>query len=741
MTSTSTSFSDSITQCWASQDYPQAENLHNQAIEAGTSNLFHYWYCGLALLLQRKEEDAQMIWMLPLLGGNEEQVDSWTRELLEVLDLEASLYASKKTESAWLIRQHIREISPEEINNNLLLFWLSVKLNRFQSRWLQDWKIIEQLCLPGTLVNEEILYTTLQIVLQELEIDPISIEFLQAGIPFLLNNKDSFSRLLIQTANRIAFAQKKPEIAVQLGEICRQLVSKNDADAVHMLLMQLSAFYQEACRYQEAITTAQQSYDLSSTTPQKIVALHRCLSSQILTGGNWETGYEFFQQEQRLLYQFISQPSEDLQASLILRLMTTAFFQPYFQDTPRRNRQLQNQVMAFCQKQLRQIHAEQVTRYSERPNIHPKRSQAPIKVGYLSHCLKRHSVGWITRWLFEHHNREQVQVYLYLVASEAEGIDPMQDWFVSHADVAHRLPANPVSIADQIHSDHIDILVELDSITLDTTCAVLALKPAPIQVSWLGWDASGLPAVDYYLVDPHVVPDEADQYYTETLWRLPQTYVAVDGFEIGVPTLRRNTMDLPPDAVIYLSTQRGHKLHPETVRLQLQIIGAVPGSYLLVKAAGQQMDQKEFWFALAQEAEVDSNRLRFLPEVPSELTHRANLQLADVLLDTYPYNGATTTLETLWLELPLVTRVGQQFSARNSYTMMKNAGISEGIAWTDKEYVEWGIRLGTDESLRQSVRWKLHCSKQTSLLWDAEKFTQELETAYRQMWAIYNKQP
>lgn len=105
------------------------------------------------------------------------------------------------------------------------------------------------------------------------------------------------------------------------------------------------------------------------------------------------------------------------------------------------------------------------------------------------------------------------------------------------------------------------------------------------------------------------------------------------------------------------------------------------------------------------------------------------------MLDTFPYNGATTTLETLWMGIPLVTRMGEQFAARNSYTMLKNVGVEEGIAWTDEEYVEWGIRLGTDAVLRQQVREKLRQSRQTSPLWNAAQFTREMERAYEQMWA------
>ncbi|WP_445299280.1 O-linked N-acetylglucosamine transferase family protein, partial [Microcoleus sp.] len=129
--------------------------------------------------------------------------------------------------------------------------------------------------------------------------------------------------------------------------------------------------------------------------------------------------------------------------------------------------------------------------------------------------------------------------------------------------------------------------------------------------------------------------------------------------------------------------------------------------------------------------------LRFLPIVQTEMQHRANLAIADVVLDTYPYNGATTTLETLWMGIPMVTRVGQQFASRNSYAMMMNVGVTEGIAWTDEEYVEWGIRLGKESELRQQISWRLKESKKTSPLWNAQQFTREMEKAYEQMWLRY----
>jgi predicted O-linked N-acetylglucosamine transferase (SPINDLY family) len=134
---------------------------------------------------------------------------------------------------------------------------------------------------------------------------------------------------------------------------------------------------------------------------------------------------------------------------------------------------------------------------------------------------------------------------------------------------------------------------------------------------------------------------------------------------------------------------------------------------------------------------IGLERLKFLPQVRDEYTHRANLAIADIVLDTFPYNGATTTLETLWMGIPMVTQVGKQFAARNSYTFMLNAGIEAGIAWNETEYIEWGIKLGLEPQLRREISERLRGGRNTAPVWNIHQFTLNLERAYRQMWAKY----
>ena len=574
---------------------------------------------------------------------------------------------------------------------------------------------------------------TLQLILDYDSLHDLSLEFAQACLPYLGHSYKYFAVVLVAAID-LAYSQGKPAQAIKLAQICCQ-INAEDTE----LLRHLTVFYEKSGDYAKAIETAKKCYSLleNGTVAGKVYGNHLLLKTLINAGGYWEDADKFLQRQESLLHALIKEQPVLNDGAEISRVLLSTFFFPYFQDNPQAYRKIQNQLAALCQKNI-QNYAEEAQWYQQRHKLPTKidKCSKRLKIGYISHCFRQHSVGWLARWLFEYHNRDSFELYGYLVSSQQQG-DPLQEWYASQFETVHRMGAETQEIAEQIYQDEIDILIDLDSLTLDISCEVMALKPAKIQATWLGWDASVIPAVDYFIADPYVLPDSAQNYYTEKILRLPQTYIAVDGFEVGTPTLRRDELNIPSDAVISLSAQRGYKRHPETIKWQMKIIKEVPNSYFLIKGDAEQESIIRFFHQIAEEQGVDCSRLRFLPQVPSEATHRANLAIADVVLDTYPYNGATTTLETLWMGIPLVTKVGQQFAARNSYTMLMNAGIKEGISWTDEEYIEWGIRLGKDAKLRQEISWKLKQFRQTAPLWNAKQFTREMEKAYEQMWTNY----
>ncbi|MBN3876016.1 MULTISPECIES: tetratricopeptide repeat protein [unclassified Nostoc] len=722
-------------QYFIQEKYSQAAELYEQAIAIEPNTISYYWHLGLLLLLQGQEVEAQMTWMLPITEADEEQLPIWINELFQFLQIEAERREILAEYSiAWLIRQHIREINPGDINNLLQILILSLKLEKFEEvDNLNDWGLIESLNAKENIeINIKLLIQCLKEFLNTLPLHPINLNLIEASLPYFSNTHQCFS-LLLPAAIQIGHTLRQPVLAASLLELHLRLEPNNVE-----ILRHLATFYQDARNYSQGIETARLCYSLSESLADKIFALHLLLRGLMTAGGYWQEICKTCQELETVFQQFIKAERIPLEEGRILRLLTPSFAIPHIKDAPANFRAIHNQVAeifnfyikAFGQSEGKNYcHKNSSNRYLSYPT-------KKLKIGYVSYALRNHSVGWLARWLFQHHDRDKFDIHTYFVNYQLVN-DYLQEWYLNQAEKPRQLGMNGLEIADQIYQDEIDILVDLDSITLDITSEVMALKPAPIQVTWLGWDASGIPAIDYFIADPYVLPNDAQDYYTEKIWRLPQTYIAVDGFEVGVPTLRRDDLDIPMDAVVYLSAQRGYKRHPETTKWQMQIIKQVPNSYFLIKGPAEEETIKRFFYQIAEEEGVDCSRLRFLPQVFSESVHRANLGIADIVLDTFPYNGATTTLETLWMGIPLVTRVGEQFAARNSYTMMINAGITEGIAWTDEEYIEWGVRLGKDEALRQQVALKLKASRQTAPLWNGKQFTREMEKAYEQMWQRY----
>ncbi|MBE8985974.1 O-linked N-acetylglucosamine transferase, SPINDLY family protein [Nostoc sp. LEGE 12450] len=708
-------------------NYTQAASCYEQAIETEPEVKSHYWNLGLMLLLQGQEAEAQMTWLLGMEEGEAEQVEQWTVELIKVLQTEAERRETLADYSvAWAIRQHIREISPIYVNNLLYLIELSIKLKTFTGDELTSLEVIE-LIQSEAIIDIELLLQVLGSIINDDPLHPSVLEFVECCLTHI-SEPQSFINILLPAAVKIIYSMRQPKVAISLVELCLRLEPENTE-----LLRHLAAFYIRDSNYSQGIEIAKLCYSLSKSLTEKIFAKHLIQRGLMECTGYWNEAYTVFLEQEFLMKSLIEEQPINLESAMVSRLFNANYYAPYLQDNPQHNRQIQNQVAQLCQLNVQKYATEKVQRYKQHSSH--KRNKK-IKIGYLSHCLSRHSVGWLARWLIQHHTREQFDLYGYFITYKHVD-DSLQEWYVQQFNQAYLGGIYSDDIAEKISEDEIDILIDLDSITLDITCEIMALKPAPVQVTWLGWDASGIPAVDYFIADPYVLPDSAQEYYTEKIWRLPQTYIAVDGFEIGVPTLRRDSLDIPSNAVVFLSAQRGFKRHPDTARLQMKIIKEVPNSYFLIKGVADSEAVQKFFMQLAEEEGVEYSRLRFLDLDPSESVHRANLAIADVVLDTYPYNGATTTLETLWMGIPLVSRVGQQFAARNSYTMMINAGITEGIAWTDEEYVEWGVRLGKDEALRQQVAWKLKASRQTAPLWNGKQFTREMEKAYQQMWQRY----
>jgi predicted O-linked N-acetylglucosamine transferase (SPINDLY family) len=713
---------------FTSGEYAVAVELWQQAIAAVPTQVICYWYLGLTLLLQAQESEAQLTWMTPLLEAEPDQVEQWSAELAGILEAEADRQQARGAdEAAWLIRRHWRELQPERLDNLLHLLLLELKLYQFSidgETLAQATQALAQIA-PRTLASTDLL---LQVVQQILEFEPGHanvLTFIEASIP-QFPEPQPLVQVLVEKAKAL-FLVSQNRAAAELGKICLRL-TPDDLELIGVVIPHLQSV--DGDEIWLSIRLAEQYLAQALALSDKILACQHLLTGLMSTGGQWHRALAVYETYKSLMAVLI-QPQKGQAAELgpIVRVLTAGTFFFYMEDNPRSNRPLRNQVATIAQAASRSYSGKA-------PYQFPQRSTQTLKIGYLSESLRRHSVGWLIRWLLKHHDRDRFEVHLYSCRYTGDPLQQLLEY--EYGDRFHNMTLPVSLVADQIYQDEIDVLVELDSFTSFTGCAVATLKPAPVQVNWLGYDAAGLPAVDYFIADPYVLPESAQEYYSEKIWRLPQTYIAVDGFEISAPSLRRDQLDIPSEAIVYLSSQTGLKRNPDNVRQQMQILRAVPNSYFLIKSIkSDPQTLQAFFFEIAEAEGVSVDRLRFLPRVDSEAVHRGNMAIADVVLDTFPYTGATTTLEALWVGLPIVTRVGEQFAARNSYTMLMNVGVTEGIAWNDEEYIEWGIRLGQDEALRQKISWRLRQSRHTSPLWNAKQFAREMEHAYEQMWARY----
>jgi predicted O-linked N-acetylglucosamine transferase (SPINDLY family) len=686
-----------------------------------------HWLYGLALLLNGQEEDAQSVWMIAMASGEDAQVAEWVAELAAILDLNA-VFRAEQTEwqSASLIRQHIRELLPDDENNFLQLIKLELLQEKFTLHSFLEFEILDRLKTEVSSnafsKHKALLLEILQLYLNSALAHEVTIKFVAALRPYI--DPEEFVQVVFSGAFNLGHVRGIPKLAGDLLELCVEL---NPYDTE--VLVQLSEMLLVTRVHTRVIEVAQNILDYASDPITKALGSYYMLKAYLNDGKDRGATLKVAQDHEVHLKILIDcQP--DLSYSEARYLLVSVHLLTYINDNPPQHRTLQNQIVAMCTRSIRDHWAEKCEQYSHRII-----NQSPLRIGYISSCFYCHSVGWLARTLMQHHDPQKFEIYIYAV-NTPDREHPVKAFYERSTPNYRACGVNSGEIADLIHQDNIDILIDLDSITRDSVCTVMALKPAPIQATWMGWDAVGTSSIDYYIADNYSLPENAQDYYVEKIWRLPQTFLAVDGFEVGIPTVNRRDLDIPEDAIVFLNPQRGFKLTPEVLKLQLQILKATPNSYLLLKGIAEEALQQSLG-QLAQDVNVSLDRIRPIPYAPSEEIHRANLAIADIILDTFPYNGATTTMEALWMERPIVTLVGQQFSARNSYTMMMNAGITEGISWTPEEYVAWGIRLGTEPELRQQVAWKLRQGKQSAPLWNGKAFAQQMEAAYTEMYQIY----
>jgi predicted O-linked N-acetylglucosamine transferase (SPINDLY family) len=294
---------------------------------------------------------------------------------------------------------------------------------------------------------------------------------------------------------------------------------------------------------------------------------------------------------------------------------------------------------------------------------------------------------------------------------------------------------NDDQLAAQIREDGIDILVDLAGHTSGHRLGAFARKPAPLQVSWLGYpDTTGLSAIDYRLTDSIVdPPGAADGFSSERLVRLP------DGFHCYTPSdAAPDVAPLPAEKngfVTFGSFNNLSKVNRGVLDAWADVLGRISGSRLVLKSRWLHMPEVcERIRKLLEQRGVARDRIELVAKLPTSAEHLALYGDIDIALDTFPYNGATTTCEALWMGVPVVTLAGDRHAARLGASMLSRVGLEGLVADRPQDYVEAATRLATDLPALARLRADLRGRVAASPLCDGPGFTRQLEAAFRTMW-------
>lgn len=357
-----------------------------------------------------------------------------------------------------------------------------------------------------------------------------------------------------------------------------------------------------------------------------------------------------------------------------------------------------------------------------------------LRIGYLSSDLRQHAVGFLTAGMYELHNREKVEVFVYYCGIHSPDI--VQQRIKSSVD--HWIEISDLSdkaAAKRIIDDEIDILVDLNGYTKDARPKMLALRPAPVIVNWLGYPGTmGSTYHNYIIADDHIIPRGAEIYYSEKVMRVP-CYQPNDRQRIIAPRLpARAEAGLPEDAVVFCSFNGLQKITRFTFMRWMTILRNVPKSVAWIMggtdAANLHLRQ------LAEEQGVAGTRLVFVEKKPNP-EHMARYTLADLFLDTSPYGAHTTASDALWMGVPVLTVPGRSFAARVCASLLHAADMAEFVCSTPEAYVQRAIELGNNPERLRSYKQFLLENRDRCLLFDTARLVKSLEDVYEQMWAEY----
>jgi predicted O-linked N-acetylglucosamine transferase (SPINDLY family) len=368
-----------------------------------------------------------------------------------------------------------------------------------------------------------------------------------------------------------------------------------------------------------------------------------------------------------------------------------------------------------------------------KPHGNDRSPDRPLRVGYVSPDLKQHAVGFFLEPILEHHDRNQFHIYCYSgVVTPDRVTQRMQAFGHTWRSI---VGVRDEQVAEMIRADGIDILVDLSGHTSGTRLLIFARKPAPVQVAFLGYlNTTGMPTVDYRVTDAWAdPPGMTDPFYSERIVRLPRCGWAFHPFEEAP-----DVADAPAAKNGYItfgSFNKLSKLSPPLIATWAELMKQVPTSRLLLKWSSlADASTRQRFHSLFAAHGISSDRIELAGATASMSDHLASYGRIDLALDTFPYNGATTTCDALWMGVPVVTLAGDTHAGRIGVSLLTAIGLPELIAPSPDQYVQIATDLANDPTRLSHLRQTMRPRVINSPLQDPLTLTRALEAAYRQMW-------
>ncbi len=360
----------------------------------------------------------------------------------------------------------------------------------------------------------------------------------------------------------------------------------------------------------------------------------------------------------------------------------------------------------------------------------PVRARGPLRIGFLSNGFGAHPTGLLTVALLEHLQADPA-LQLHLFALNRNDGSRIRQRLQSAARLHEVAGQRHAETAAQIRAQGIDVLFDLRGWGGGGTPEVLAMRPAPLQLNWLAYPGtSGAPWLDAVVGDAFALPPALEPHYSERVLRLPRAFQPSDNTRVLQPAPTRAECGLPEQGVVFCCFNNSYKLNPRSAGRAFAVLRAVPGSVLWLLSGPGQADAR--LRAAAQAAAVDPARLVFMAKLPHP-QYLARYALADLFLDTHPYNAHTTASDALWAGCPVLTGPGDTFAARVAGSLNHHLGLAHMNVADDAAFIATASALGNDPAALAALRAELAQARGRSGVFDMDGFATDLSALLQQL--------